>query len=100
MDAHGNIASHVVFGWDPIWVSTILFVLTYAVIITERVNRAIVALVGAGLMISLGVLNQETAIRGVDFNNLGLLTGMMVISAGRQRRSRRVSTGGSARSSG
>ena len=81
MNAHGDAASHVIFGWDPIWVSSILFVLTYAVIVSERVNRAIVSLVGAGLMISLGVLNQETAIRGVDFNTLGLLTGMMVIVA-------------------
>ena len=81
MDAPGNIDSHVVFGWDPIWVSSILFVATYAAIVTEKVNRAIVALVGAGLMISLGVLNQEAAIRGVDFNTLGLLTGMMVIVA-------------------
>ena len=85
MDAHGGIAGHVtghvVFGWDPIWVSGILFLATYAAIVTEKVNRAIVALTGAGLMISLGVLNQETAIRGVDFNTLGLLTGMMVIVA-------------------
>ena len=75
------IVSHVIFGWDPFWVSTILFVLTYAVIITERVNRAIVAGLGAGLMIVLGVLNQEQAVAGVDFNTLGLLTGMMVIVA-------------------
>ena len=72
---------HVVFGWDPLWVSTVLFVATYAVIVTEKVNRAIVALLGAGLMISLGVLNQDAAIRGIDFNTLGLLTGMMVIVA-------------------
>jgi len=76
-----TIVSHVIFGWDPFWVSTILFILTYAVIITERVNRAIVADLGAGLMIVLGVLNQEQAIAGVDFNTLGLLTGMMVIVA-------------------
>jgi len=76
-----TIVSHVIFGWDPFWVSTILFVLTYAVIITERVNRAIVAGLGAGLMIVLGVLNQEQAIAGVDFNTLGLLAGMMVIVA-------------------
>ena len=36
---------------------------------------------GAGLMVVLGVLNQETAISGIDFNTLGLLTGMMVIVA-------------------
>ena len=73
--------SHVIFGWDPLWVSTILFVATYAVIVTERINRAIVAGLGAGLMIALGVLNQQQAIAGVDFNTLGLLTGMMVLVA-------------------
>jgi Na+/H+ antiporter NhaD/arsenite permease-like protein len=32
-------------------------------------------------MVMLGVLNQETAVSGIDFNTLGLLTGMMVIVA-------------------
>ena len=71
----------VIFGWDPLWVSSILFVATYAVIVSEKVNRAIASLLGAGLMIMLGILNQETAISGIDFNTLGLLTGMMVIVA-------------------
>ena len=73
--------THVIFGWDPLWVSSILFVVTYAVIVSEKVNRAIASLLGAGLMIMLGVLNQETAISGIDFNTLGLLIGMMVIVA-------------------
>ena len=81
MHAEQDTIFHVVFGWDPLWVSTILFIATYFVIVTERINRAIVAGLGAGLMISLGVLNQEQAIAGVDFNTLGLLTGMMVIVA-------------------
>jgi Na+/H+ antiporter NhaD/arsenite permease-like protein len=71
----------MIFGWNPLWVSSILFVVTYAVIVSEKVNRAIVSLLGAGLMIMLGVLNQETAISGIDFNTLGLLIGMMVIVA-------------------
>ncbi len=71
--------SHVIFGLDPLWVSTALLLMTYAVIMTEKVNRAVVALLGAGLMISLGVLNQEAAIRGVDFNTIALLTGMMIL---------------------
>jgi Na+/H+ antiporter NhaD/arsenite permease-like protein len=50
-------------------------------VVTERINRAIVALLGAGLMVFAGVLTQEEAIRGIDFNTLGLLTGMMVIVA-------------------
>lgn len=73
--------SHVIFGWDPLWVSATLFVLTYVILVTERVNRAIVALLGAGLMIMSGVLNQHDAMNGEDFNTLGLLTGMMVIVA-------------------
>ena len=81
MAAEHDIAAHVIFGWDPLWVSTLLFVVTYVVIVTEKINRAIVAGIGAGLMISLGVLNQEQAVAGVDFNTLGLLTGMMVIVA-------------------
>ncbi len=67
----------VLFGWDPLWLSAVLFIATYVVIVTEKINRAIVALIGAGLMITLGVLNQEAAIRGIDFNTLGLLTGMI-----------------------
>jgi Na+/H+ antiporter NhaD/arsenite permease-like protein len=81
MHGNGETASLVLFGWDPLWVSTILFLATYGVIVTEKLNRAIVAGLGAALMISLGVINQEQAIAGVDFNTLGLLTGMMVIVA-------------------
>jgi Na+/H+ antiporter NhaD/arsenite permease-like protein len=77
----GELVAQVIFGWDPLWVSSILFVATYAVIISEKVNRAVVAGLGASLMITLGVLNQETAVAGIDFNTLGLLTGMMVIVA-------------------
>ena len=81
MHGAGELHSHMIFGWNPLWVSSILFVVTYAVIVSEKVNRAIVSLLGAGLMIMLGVLNQETAISGIDFNTLGLLIGMMVIVA-------------------
>ncbi len=79
---HGEAPiAHALFGWDPLWVSTALFVATYAVIISERVNRAIIALLGAGLMIITGVVAQEASLTGEDFNTLGLLTGMMVIVA-------------------
>lgn len=63
------------------WLAVSLFVITYAVVMSERVNRAIVSLVAAGLMILLGVINQEEAVAGVDFNTIGLLIGMMVIVA-------------------
>jgi Na+/H+ antiporter NhaD/arsenite permease-like protein len=72
---------HVLFGLDPLWVSTALLIATYAAVMTEKLNRAIVALLGAGLMISLGLLTQEQAVEGIDFNTLALLTGMMLIVA-------------------
>jgi Na+/H+ antiporter NhaD/arsenite permease-like protein len=46
---------------------------------TEKVNRAIIALLGGGSMVVLGVLDQAEATRGVDWNTLGLLTGMMIL---------------------
>ncbi len=81
---HGATAEwvpNVLLGMNPMWVATIVLIGTYAVIITEKMNRAIVALLGAGVMIMVGVLNQEAAIRGVDFNTIALLTGMMVLVA-------------------
>jgi Na+/H+ antiporter NhaD/arsenite permease-like protein len=70
---------HTLFGLNPMWLASIIFVATYIVIISERINRAIVALLGGGLMIMCGILTQEAAIRGIDFNTLGLLIGMMMI---------------------
>jgi Na+/H+ antiporter NhaD/arsenite permease-like protein len=77
MTAHA--ASNVYFGMNPMWVSTCILLVTYAVIMTEKVNRAIVALVGASVMVIVGVLDQEEAIHGIDWNTIGLLTGMMIL---------------------
>ena len=77
MTAHA--ASHVFFGMDPMWVSTVVLAVTYATIMSEKVNRAIIALIGAGAMILVGVLDQHEAIRGIDWNTIGLLTGMMIL---------------------
>ena len=56
-----------------------IFVIAYALIISEKVHRTIVGLFGAMLMIIFGVISQEMAIHHIDFNTLGLLMGMMVI---------------------
>lgn len=79
-EAHAWVPQ-VLFGLNAMWVSTLVLVATYAVIMSEKLNRAIAALLGAGAMILLGVLNQEAAIRGVDFNTIALLIGMMVVVA-------------------
>jgi Na+/H+ antiporter NhaD/arsenite permease-like protein len=77
MEAHA--ASNVYFGLSPMWLSTCILAITYAVIMSEKVNRSIVALIGAALMVVSGVMTQEEAIKGVDWNTIGLLTGMMIL---------------------
>ncbi|MFT9848740.1 ArsB/NhaD family transporter [Aneurinibacillus sp. REN35] len=58
-----------------------VFLVTYALIISEKIHRTIVAMLGGALMVVLGIVDQETAIHHIDFNTLGLLTGMMIIVA-------------------
>lgn len=60
-------------------VAATVFAVTYAAIISERVNRTAAALVGGSLMIIAGVLNQEQAFRAIDLNVIFLLAGMMMI---------------------
>ena len=60
-------------------IATIIFVLTYAVIISERLDRAVVALTGAGAMIALGIIDQHQALEAIDPNTIALLVGMMII---------------------
>jgi Na+/H+ antiporter NhaD/arsenite permease-like protein len=75
-------AAPPVFG-SAFWTGTAVFCLAYAVIISEKVHKTIVALVGAGLMLGLKVLEQREAFHveelGVDWNVIFLLISMMVI---------------------
>mgnify|MGYP001614838089 CR=1 FL=1 len=68
-------------GGNGMTIAASILVLTYAVIVTEKFNKAIIALLGASLVIYAGILSQESAIEGVDFNTIGLLIGMMIIVA-------------------
>jgi len=72
-------AGNLILGIKPIWVASALLVATYGVIISERVNRAVVALLFACLTVVLGISTQEEAVSGIDFNTIGLLIGMMII---------------------
>ncbi|HEX3537133.1 MAG TPA: ArsB/NhaD family transporter [Stellaceae bacterium] len=72
-------SASLLFGWSPFWVAIAIFLLSYVLIIAERINRSIIALLGAGLMVVSGLLSQDEAIRGIDFNTIALLTGMMVL---------------------
>lgn len=74
-------ASRLIWGLDPKIVAIGIVTICYLVIFSEKVNRAIMALLGAAAMIVSGILTQKTALAGIDFNTIGLLVGMMVIVA-------------------
>jgi|SRR5271166_5382790 len=76
---HGAATTTAAFGLPAIWVASSLLVATYAAVISERINRAVIALLGARVV--LGILTQEKAVEGIDFNTIGLLIGMMIIVA-------------------
>lgn len=64
---------------NPQIVATAILLVSYVILFTEKLNRAVVALLGASVMIFAGILTQKTAIEGIDFNTISLLIGMMVI---------------------
>jgi Na+/H+ antiporter NhaD/arsenite permease-like protein len=68
---------------SSLMLALLIFGLCYVLIMTERLHKTIVAMFGAAMMISLGVLSQEEAFYshefGVDYNVVFLLIGMMVI---------------------
>jgi Na+/H+ antiporter NhaD/arsenite permease-like protein len=67
----------------PVIISIFIFIVVLIIIFSEKVNRTIVAMVGASLMVVAGIYfgfyNQEQAVEVVDFNTLGLLIGMMIL---------------------
>ncbi|EKN40631.1 arsenical pump family protein [Clostridium botulinum CFSAN001627] len=57
----------------------IIFIIVYALIISEKVNRVVASLGGAAIMLILKLITQEKAFLKIDFNTIGLLVGMMII---------------------
>lgn len=64
---------------DHFVIGILIFIISYIAIVSEKINRTIVALFGATLMILFHVLSQSEALGKIDFNTLGLLVGMMMI---------------------
>ncbi len=78
---HDLVSNEVIMGLPAAWIAASLFVFSYILIVSERLNRAVVSMLGASCMIVSGILTQQQALKGIDFNTIGLLTGMMVIVA-------------------
>ena len=68
---------------DALIVSSIIFIITLIIIFSEKVDRTIVAMTGAALMVIVGIkmgfYTEEGALESIDFNTLGLLLGMMIL---------------------
>ena len=79
---HGADLSAVpslVWGMDAKIVAASIVIMAYVILFTEKLNRAVVALLGASIMVFAGILTQADAFKGIDFNTLALLIGMMMI---------------------
>ena len=57
----------------------VVFIGVYVALTTEIVNKTAAALLGAVLMVILGIIGQEAAFEHIDWNVIFLLIGMMII---------------------
>ncbi len=67
----------------PFAISLLVFALTYVGILSEKIDRTIIALSGAVLMIAFGhwlsFYDVHQAVEAIDFNTISLLFGMMIV---------------------
>ena len=61
------------------WTGIIIFIITYLFIASEKIDKAIAAILGASAMVVLGVASFPAMLTKVDLNVLALLIGMMII---------------------
>ena len=58
-----------------------IFVAVIGVIVSEKLHRAACALIGAMLLVLIGILEPVEALGFIDFNTIGVLIGMMMFVA-------------------
>lgn len=66
---------------DMASIAIAVFLFTYLSIVSEKIHRTKIALVGALVLLLVKIMPQEEAVTKIDFNTLGLLIGMMIIVA-------------------
>ncbi len=72
---------------DALWIALAVFLVTYALISIRRfpkvkIERPAAALIGAALMIVLGVVRPADAVSAINLDIVLLLVGMMILVAG------------------
>jgi len=67
----------------PVVVASVIFLVTYVGILSEKIHRSIVSVVGAAAMVALGTwlgfYSDVEAFGWIDFNTIALLFGMMIL---------------------
>src|SRR5574337_2133484 len=65
------------------WIATGIFIVSFGLIISEKIDKTKIALIGAGLMMVLKIVSQHEAFYeekyAIDYNVIFLLLGMMII---------------------
>lgn len=83
MSSETAAASQAVVMGPSFWIATTIFILAYALIISEKIHKTIIGIFGAAVMIVLGIVSQEDAFNsldlGIDWNVIFLLVSMMII---------------------
>jgi Na+/H+ antiporter NhaD/arsenite permease-like protein len=62
------------------FVAAAIFLVTYALIASDRIDKTLLALLGGLAMVVLRVIDQEEAFGAIDFNVIFLLAGMMALA--------------------
>ncbi|MBP2133191.1 Na+/H+ antiporter NhaD/arsenite permease-like protein [Methanomicrobium sp. W14] len=60
-------------------IAAVVFLLTYALIIDERIHRAVAAMAGAAVLVFIGIVPWDSLLDNIDFGTIFLLMGMMII---------------------
>jgi Na+/H+ antiporter NhaD/arsenite permease-like protein len=68
-----------------VWLAGGIFLVAYALIASERVDRTLVALIGGLLVVVVGIIDQHQAFAAIDLNVIFLLAGMMILAGGLSR---------------
>ncbi|MBX9034410.1 ArsB/NhaD family transporter [Gordonibacter massiliensis (ex Traore et al. 2017)] len=62
-------------------ISIVVFVAVMALVVSEKIHRALAALLGAVVLFCIGVVDFDAGMGSIDFNTLGVLCGMMMFVA-------------------
>ncbi|OGO56971.1 MAG: hypothetical protein A2Z32_13385 [Chloroflexi bacterium RBG_16_69_14] len=61
--------------------TALIFIVTYGLIATDRIDKTIAALLGGTAVVVVGIIDQEEAFGAIDLNVIFLLAGMMTLAA-------------------